>query len=60
MYNYTLLTEKLKCSHCEKMMQAVSKTYGGADSDQEEDDAHHMQQYMWLAHSPKILRFRVK
>lgn len=55
MYNYTLLTEKLKCSHCEKMRQAVSKTHGDADSDQEEDDSHHLQQYMWLAHSPKIL-----
>ncbi|XP_030296625.1 uncharacterized protein LOC115595917 [Sparus aurata] len=37
------------------MRQAVSKTHGDADSDQEEDDSHHLQQYMWLAHSPKIL-----
>nr|XP_055047517.1 uncharacterized protein LOC129433082 isoform X2 [Misgurnus anguillicaudatus] len=52
-YNYTLLTEKLKCSHCEKMRRAVSKTHGDADS--EDEDSHHVQQYIWLAHSPKIL-----
>lgn len=54
-YNFTLLTEKLKCSHCEKMRQTVSKTHVDADSEDEEDDSHHEQQYMWLAHSPKIL-----
>ncbi|KAL1246680.1 hypothetical protein QQF64_034388 [Cirrhinus molitorella] len=52
-YNYTLLTEKLKCSHCEKMRRAVSKTHSDADS--EDEDSHHVQQYIWLAHSPKIL-----
>ncbi|KAL0153055.1 hypothetical protein M9458_051654 [Cirrhinus mrigala] len=52
-YNYTLLTEKLKCSHCEKMRRALSKTHSDADS--EDEDSHHVQQYIWLAHSPKIL-----
>lgn len=47
--NYTLLTEKLKCSHCEKVRQAVRETHCDADSDDE--DSHHMQQYMWLADS---------
>lgn len=52
-YNYTLLTEKLKCSHCEKMRRAVSKTH--SDTDSEDEDSHHVQQYIWLVHSPKIL-----
>lgn len=51
--NYTLLTEKLKCSHCEKVRRAASKTHSGTDS--EEEDSHHEQQYIWLAHSTKIL-----
>lgn len=43
-YNYTLLTEKLKCSHCEKLRQAASKTH--SDTDSENEDNGHMQQYM--------------
>lgn len=50
-YNYTLLTEKLKCPHCERIRQA-SVTHD--DEGEEEDHAQH-QQYMWLAYSPKIL-----
>ena len=48
---YTLLTEKLKCSHCEKMRQ-VSVAH---DSEGEEEEDDHQQQYLWRAHSPKIM-----
>ncbi|KAE8277226.1 hypothetical protein D5F01_LYC24924 [Larimichthys crocea] len=50
-YDYTLLTEKLTCPHCHKMMSQAH-----ADNrEDEEEDAHNAQQYTWLAYSPKIL-----
>uniref|UniRef100_A0A0F8AU07 C2H2-type domain-containing protein n=1 Tax=Larimichthys crocea TaxID=215358 RepID=A0A0F8AU07_LARCR len=50
-YDYTLLTEKLTCPHCHKMMSQAH-----ADNrEDEEENAHNAQQYTWLAYSPKIL-----
>ncbi|XP_041953175.1 uncharacterized protein LOC121713009 [Alosa sapidissima] len=48
---YTLLTEKLKCSYCEK----VRHVSVARDSEEEEEEDHHQQQYIWLAYSPKVL-----
>ncbi|KAI8485803.1 hypothetical protein Bbelb_363550 [Branchiostoma belcheri] len=46
--NYTLLSERLKCSYCEVVRQASSKAHGAGDGEGEERDQH-AQQYMWLA-----------
>lgn len=53
-FNYTLLTEKLKCPHCEKMRKNASQRQLDTDSEDEAIHPQH-QQYIWLAHSPKIL-----
>ncbi|XP_043980688.1 uncharacterized protein LOC122835588 [Gambusia affinis] len=49
--SYTLLTEKLKCTYCEKVRRVASEKH----SDTEEVGGCREQQYIWLAHSPKIL-----
>jgi len=51
---YTLLTERLMCTHCHKMRQAASQTDQHSDSEEEEEQAE-KQQYMWHAYSPKIM-----
>ncbi|XP_032406065.1 uncharacterized protein LOC116710883 [Xiphophorus hellerii] len=49
--SYTLLTEKLKCPYCEKVRRVASEPHG----DTEDVGGCREQQYIWLAHSPKIL-----
>ncbi|XP_032405903.1 uncharacterized protein LOC116710776 [Xiphophorus hellerii] len=49
--SYTLLTEKLRCPYCEKVRRVASEPHG----DTEDVGGCHEQQYIWLAHSPKIL-----
>ena len=43
---YTLLTERLLCTHCERLRQTISK---------DSSDSLQDQQYIWVIFSPKIL-----
>lgn len=59
---YTLLTERLMCSHCKKVRHAAAEKSGGTGGDEDDDDDDddevqfgNQQQYLWLASSPKIL-----
>ena len=51
---YTLLTERLTCTHCHKIRQAASQTDQDSDGGEQEEQPE-KQQYMWHAYSPKIM-----
>ena len=55
---YTLLTERLQCSHCRKLRKAEEQTEdeeGGESDDEEGEEVSRKQQYLWQASSPKLL-----